>query len=55
MKCTKEDCSNEAEYVVSGQSVCKAHKEADVKEVPKPNTDNVTPAQTAGEKMVGDY
>lgn len=27
MKCTRKDCSNEAEYIVDGQSICKDHRD----------------------------
>ena len=27
MKCIRQDCMNEADYVVDGMSLCKEHKE----------------------------
>ncbi len=47
MKCTKKDCSKEAEYIVDGQSICKEHR----KENPKEPEEE----PTAGEKMIGGF
>lgn len=43
MKCTRDNCENEAQYVVDGQSVCREHKG---------DSDDAGEGQTMGEKMV---
>ena len=46
MKCTRQDCMNDAEYVVDGMSLCKEHKEN------KPDKEEREEEMTMGEKMV---
>ncbi len=46
MKCTKKDCSKNAEYVVCGQSVCNDHKGEEAEQ-------EAEHEQTAGDKMIG--
>ena len=46
MKCTRQDCDKEAEYVIHGMSVCKEHKEN------KPDKEEREEEMTMGERMV---
>ena len=47
MKCTKENCGKEAEYIINGQSVCKDHSK-DIED-----TANESKGKTQGEILSG--
>jgi len=47
MKCSIQDCGNEAEYVVNGQSLCEKHWKGDV------DDDNSREGKSQGEILAG--